>query len=82
MLRYTMTASDPLPWLRNASRIQTMWHNSGASGRENCGLMITTITVENFKGVKRQKFVFNRVSAVVDEDAIARMRAVAKDIAG
>ena len=28
--------------------------------------MITTITIENFKGVKRQEFVFNRVSAVVD----------------
>lgn len=28
--------------------------------------MITVITVENFKGVKRQEFVFDRVSAVVD----------------
>lgn len=28
--------------------------------------MITAITVENFKGVKRQEFVFNRVSAVED----------------
>ena len=28
--------------------------------------MITTITVENFKGVKRQEFFFNRVSKVVD----------------
>ena len=28
--------------------------------------MITAITVENFKGVKHQEFVFNRVSAVVD----------------
>ena len=44
--------------------------------------MITGITVENFKGVKRQEFVFNRISAVVDEDVIVRMRAVAKEIAG
>ena len=44
--------------------------------------MITTITVENFKGVNRYEFVFNRVTAVVDEDAIACMRAVAKVIAG
>lgn len=28
--------------------------------------MITAITVENFKGVKHQEFVFNRISAVVD----------------
>lgn len=28
--------------------------------------MITAITLENFKGGQRQKFVFNRVSAVVD----------------
>ena len=32
--------------------------------------MITVITVENFKGVKRQEFVFNRVSAVVDGDGV------------
>ena len=44
--------------------------------------MITAITVENFKGVKRQEFVFNRVSAVEGGDVIARMRAVAKVIVG
>ena len=32
--------------------------------------MITAITVENFKGVKRRGFVFNRVSAVVDGDGV------------
>ena len=44
--------------------------------------MITTRTVENSKGVKRQGFVFSCVSAVVNEGAIARMRAVARAIAG
>ena len=44
--------------------------------------MVTTITVENVKGVKRQEFSFNRVSAVVGGDAIAHMRAVAKVIVG
>ena len=44
--------------------------------------MITGITVESFKGSKRQEFAFNRVFAVVGGDAIACMRAVAKVIAG
>ena len=47
---------------------------SVAVSRWDCGLMITTITVENFKGVKRHEFVFNRVSAVVDGDVIVRMK--------
>jgi len=32
--------------------------------------MISTITVENFKGVRHQEFVFDRVSAVVDGNGV------------
>ena len=45
-------------------------------------MIITAITVECFKGVKRQEFAFCCVSVVVDKDVITRMRAVAKKIAG
>ena len=43
--------------------------------------MIIAITVKNFTSVKRQGFVFNRVSAVVAADAITRIRVVAKAMA-